>query len=88
MNETLRDTILELVNESIDMEGDIVICGCTFSRSYILKKLEPIAYNMAVQDIVDSTIEDIKWEIEHLDPDLDAEKIVELQERLEEFESI
>jgi polyhydroxyalkanoate synthesis regulator phasin len=81
------DYIFEMVDEMIDMEGDINIAGTTFSRSYILKKLDPIAYREVALGMIDSHLEDLRDDLDRLDPVEDADQVDFLNERIEELEN-
>jgi hypothetical protein len=59
-----------------------------FSRSEIVKRLDPTAYRIMVNEIIDSQIEDLEYEIDRLDPDLDADEIADLQERIAELQDV
>ena len=83
-----NDYILEMVDEMLDMEGDIKIGGITFSRSYILRKLDPIAYREIVDDIVTDQIENLSSDLQSLDPEVDADEIADLEERIAELEDL
>jgi hypothetical protein len=59
-----------------------------FSRSEIVKRLDPTAYRIMVNEIIDSQIEDLEYEIDHLDPELDADEIADLHERIAELQDV
>lgn len=82
----MRRMIEEMVDEIFDAEGDVVIGNLTFSRSAIVRELDPVAYREAVADMIDSHIEDLRYDLERLDPEVDAEEIEDLKARIEEFE--
>ena len=84
----MREMLQEMVDEMLDMDGDVVIAGITFSRSYILKELDPIAYREICNDVVNSQIEDLQYDLDRLDPEVDAEEIADIKERIEELEGI
>jgi hypothetical protein len=77
---------MEMVDELLDMEGDVVIGNLTFSRSYIVKRLDPIAYREICNDVVSSQIEDLQYDLDRLDPEVDADEIVDIKERIEDLE--
>ena len=83
----MRDMILEMVDELLDMEGDVVIGNLTFSRSAIVRKLDPIAYSMMVDDIVESSLADLRYDIEMLDAEDDADEIADIQEKIDMLEA-
>jgi hypothetical protein len=78
--------IIEMVDEMIDCDGDVVIGSLTFSRSEIVKRLDPIAYRMMVNEIIDSQIEDLQYDIDRLDPELDADEIADIHVQIVELE--
>ena len=82
----MRRMIEEMVDEIFDAEGDIRIGNLTFSRSAIVREMDPTAYREAVADLVDSHIEDLRYDLERLDPEVDDEEIEDLKARIEEFE--
>ena len=88
----MREMLQEMVDEMLDMDGDVVIAGITFSRSYILKELDPIAYREIMLEMADSHIEDLKSDLEFLqDSDIDGEhydEIDDLKSRIRELEGI
>ena len=81
------DMIQEMVDEQFDIEGPIKIGNLTFSRSYIVRELDPIAYRQAMVDVADCLIEDLEYDLEQLDPEVDAEEIADIKERIESLES-
>ncbi len=44
----------EEYKESLDSEGDVNVCGLTFSPSRIIKELDPTAYRCGLLDYIDS----------------------------------
>ena len=88
----MREMLQEMVDELLDMEGDVVIAGITFSRSAILKEMDPIAYREIMLEMADSHIEDLKSDLEFLqDSDIDGEhydEIDDLECRIRELEGI
>jgi polyhydroxyalkanoate synthesis regulator phasin len=88
----MREMLEEMVDELLDMEGDVVIGNLTFSRSQIVKELDPIAYREMLNDMADSHIEDLKSDLEFLqDSDIDGEhydEIDDLKSRIRELEGI
>ncbi len=78
--------IMEMVDELLDSEGDVVIGSLTFSRSYIVKRLDPIAYREICNDVVSSQIDDLQYDLDRLDPELDADEIADIKERIEDLE--
>jgi hypothetical protein len=84
----MRDELKEMVDEMLDMNGDITIAGVTFSRSYILRKLDPIAYRTLCVDMADSHLEDLRDDLSRLDPVTDFDEVEDLKARIAELESI
>ena len=86
------DMLEEMVDELLDMEGDVIIAGVTFNRSAILKEMDPIAYRELCIDMADTHIEDLKSDLEYLiDSDIDGEhydEIDDLKSRIRELEGI
>ena len=78
----------EMVDELLDMDGDIVIAGVTFSRSAILKEMDPIAYRELCIDMADAHIEDLQDELDCLDEVEDFDEVEDLKARIKELESI
>ena len=83
-----NDYILEMVNEMLDMDGPVTIGNIQFDRSYILRKLDPIAYREIVDDIVTDQIENLSSDLQSLDPEVDADEIADLEERIAELEDL
>ena len=81
-----NDMIIEMVDEMLDCEGDVIIGNLTFSRSQIVRELDPIAYRMMANEIVDSQIEDLQYDLDRLDPELDADEIEDIKERITDLE--
>lgn len=81
-----NDAIIEMVDEMIDCDGDVIIGNLTFSRSEIVRRLDPIAYRMMVNEIIDSQIEDLQYDIDRMDPELDADDIAEIHVQIAELE--
>jgi hypothetical protein len=84
----MRDMLEEMVDEMLDMDGDIKIAGVTFSRSYILRKLDPIAYRTLCVDMADSHIEDLQDDLDCLDPVEDFDEVEDLKSRIAELSGI
>ena len=80
--------VYDLVDELLDMDGDVIIAGNVFSRSDILKSLDPTAYRMIVLDTVNAHIEDLQDDLDRLDPELDADEVEELKSRIAELSDI
>lgn len=78
----MREMIEEMVDDVFDAEGDVKIGNLTFSRSAIVRELDPVAYREAVADMADAMLSDLKDEMERLDPEVDAEEMEDLAERI------
>ena len=78
--------IMEMVDDLLDSEGDVVIGSLTFSRSRIVKELDPIAYREICNDVVSSQIDDLQYDLDRLDPEVDADEIADIKERIEDLE--
>ena len=78
--------ILEMVDDLLDSEGEVRIGNLTFSRSQIVKELDPIAYREMVSDIVDAQISDLEYDLDRLDPEVDADEIEDIKERIADLE--
>ena len=83
----MRDMILEMVDELIDSEGEVRIGNLIFSRSEIVRRLDPTAYSIMVSEIVESEIENLQYDLDRLDPELDADEVEDLQERIADLEN-
>jgi len=81
-----NEAIIEMIDEMLDCEGDVVIGNLTFSRSQIVKRLDPTAYREMALDFVDSHIEDLNYDLERMDPEFDADDIEFVKERIAELE--
>jgi hypothetical protein len=82
-NKMRNEMIIEMVDEMLDCEGDVVIGNLTFSRSQIVKRLDPIAYRQMALDIVNSQIEDLQYDLERSD---DEDEIAAINEQIAELE--
>ena len=80
--------VYDLVNELLDMDGDVIIAGNVFSRSDILKSLDPTGYREVVLDTVNAHIEDLQDDLDRLDPELDADEVEEIKSRIAELSGI
>jgi hypothetical protein len=83
MQNSKRDDILEMVDEMLDMDGPVMIGSLEFSKSEILKRMDPVAYREACLDYINCHIEDLQYDLERSD---DEEEIVWLKEQIEELE--
>ena len=80
--------VYDLVDELLDMDGDVIIAGNVFSRSDILKSLDPTGYREVVLDTVNAHIEDLQDDLDRLDPELDADEVEEIKSRIAELSGI
>ena len=83
---TMREDILDMVDELLDSDGEVQIGNLLFSRSRIVKELDPTAYRMMVNDIIDSRIEELEYEIQCMDEDLDADEIADIHVMIAELQ--
>lgn len=81
------DYIAEMVDEMLDMDGDIEIAGITFRKSYILRELDPIAYREVCLNVINTRLEDLQYDLESLDPELDADEVEFIKAQIEELEN-
>jgi len=50
---------LEMYEEMLDdCEGLVELCGMTYSASYVLREIDPVAYRCGFNDYVDSLTDD------------------------------
>jgi len=82
------DFILEMVDELLDSEGEVRIGNLLFSRSEIVKRLDPTAYRIMVTEIADAEIENLQYDLDRLDEELDADEIADIKERIEALENV
>lgn len=82
------DFISEMVDDVLDCGGDVVINDIRFSRSYILKKLDPIAYRELILDFANAEIENLQDDMNCLDPETDANEIEDIRSRIQELEGV
>ena len=78
----MRDFVTEMVDELLDSEGEVFIGNLCYSRSEILKSVDPIAYREVCLEFVNSEIENLQYDLDRLDPELDAEEVDELTLRI------
>ena len=80
------DDILEMVDEMLDGEGDVIIGNLSFSRSDIVKRLDPTAYRIIVNEMIDNHIEELRDDLDRLDPELDADEVEQMQGIISDLE--
>ena len=83
----MRDFVTEMVDELLDSEGEVKIGNLTYSRSYILKNVDPIAYREVCLEVVNSEIENLQYELDRLDPETDADEVEDYKERIAALEN-
>lgn len=81
-----RNDITEMVDEMLDEQGDVEIGNLSYSRSQVLRLVDPIAYRMTVNEMIDSLISDLEYDIDCLDADDDVEEIEEIHVRIAELQ--
>ena len=84
MRNSKRDDILEMVDEMLDMDGPVMIGSLEFSKSQILKRLDPVAYREVCINLIDSHLEDLQYDLERSD---DEDEISFIKEQIEELEN-
>ena len=82
------DFILEMVDEMLDEGGEVRIGNLTFYRSEIVKRLDPVAYREIVLDYANAEIENLQYDLDRLDEELDADEIADIKERIEALENV
>ena len=82
----MRDFVTDMVDELLDSEGEVNIGNLTYSRSQILKSVDPIAYREVCLQVVNSEIEILEYELDRLDPETDAEEVEDYKERIASLE--
>lgn len=82
------DFVTEMVDELLDSEGEVRIGNLLFSRSEIVKTLDPTAYRTMVVEFADAEIENLEYDLDRLDPELDADEIADIRERIEALENV
>lgn len=82
------DFVTEMVDELLDSEGEVRIGNLLFSRSEIVKRLDPTAYRIMVTELADAEIENLQYDLDRLDEELDADEIADIKERIEALENV
>jgi len=82
----MRDFVTEMVDELLDSEGEVFIGNLCYSRSEILKSVDPIAYREVCLEFVNSEIENLQYELDRLDPETDADEVEDYKERIAALE--
>jgi hypothetical protein len=83
----MRDFVTEMVDELLDSEGDVYIGNLCYTRSEILKNVDPIAYREVCLEVVNSEIENLQYELDRLDPETDADEVEDYKERIAALEN-
>ena len=85
----MREMVMEMVDEILDTEP-VNIAGISFSRSRILFELDPIRYSQIMDDVIDSLVEDLEYELEHLDEDNPdySDEVNDIKERIESLREV
>jgi hypothetical protein len=76
---------MEMVDDVLDMDGPVIIGSLHFSKSQILKRLDPIAYREVCIEYVNSHIEDLQYDLEHSDDEDEISWIKDQINDLEDF---
>ena len=84
----MREMIEEMVDEMLDNDGVVTVAGMEFYPSAIIKEMDPTAYRIMCSDFADNMIEDLRYDLERLDEEIDADEVADLRERIELLESI
>ena len=84
----MRSMVEEMVDEMLDMDGEVKVAGYNFLPSAIIKEMDPIAYGMLLSDVADNLIADLQYELDCLDDDADADEVEDLKYRIEQLERI
>ena len=50
----MKQQIVDMFEDSLNSEGEIVIAGITFDRAYVLKEMDPIAYEIELSNFADA----------------------------------
>jgi hypothetical protein len=79
-----QDDYVSSYEEALDEQGDIVIGSLRYSPSYVLKEVDPIAYDCGLNDYIDS----LEIEPEELQEELEGleEELENLKDELSEIE--
>ena len=79
--------IVDMIDEMLNSEGPVEIGNLTFDRSEIVRRCDPTAYRIMVNEYIDSMIDDLRYDQDRLDPETDMAEHQEIQERIDELES-
>ncbi len=63
LNDVVKD---DYVDDTIDETNpEVDVCGMKYCASRVLKELDPIAYSMVRDDVINMIAEDIEYELNH-----------------------
>ena len=79
--------IVDMVDEMLNDEGPVQIGNLTFDRSEIVRRCDPTAYRIMVNEYIDAMIGDLQYDQDRLDPETDMAEHQEIQERIDELEN-
>ena len=78
--------IVDMVDDMLNDEGPVQIGLLTFDRSEIVRRCDPTAYRIMVNEYIDSMIDDLRYDQDRLDLETDMAEHQEIQERIDELE--
>jgi replicative DNA helicase len=84
MKNSKRDEIMEMVDDVLDMDGPVMIGSLEFSKSQILKRLDPVTYREVCIELIDSHISDLQYDMDHSD---DEDEISWIQDQIDDLEN-
>jgi hypothetical protein len=84
----MREMVEEMVDDLLDSDGPVIVAGLQFYASAILKEMDPTAYRLMCSDIADNLISDLQYELDNLDPEVDADEIADIQDRIDTLERL
>ena len=50
----MKQEIIDMFEDSLNTEGSVFIAGIEFDRAYILKEMDPIAYDVELSNFADA----------------------------------
>ena len=50
----MKQEIIDMFEDSLNTEGSVFIAGVEFDRAYILKEMDPIAYDVELSNFADA----------------------------------
>jgi hypothetical protein len=84
MKNSKRNEIMEMVDDMLDLAPGVLIGTLHFSKSQILKRLDPVAYREVCIEYVNSHIEDLQYDMDHSD---DEDEISWIQDQINDLEN-